>query len=116
MLFYGLSIAVFTSLQSVMVLGAFSHAISGNEPVPWKELVVRVSVNLLGGGVLVLGVMLVRPEQLRILPRALAVIGLALGTAAVRGMLQVTTGVYDPWRGGGLATVVVEARERRLIL
>ncbi|WP_460772498.1 sensor histidine kinase [Microbacterium sp. GXF7504] len=109
-------IAVFTSLQSVMVLGAFSHSISGSEPVPWKELVVRISVNLVGGAVLVFGVILVRPEHLRILPRSLAVVGLALGSAAVRGMLQATTGVYDPWHGDGLVTLVIEALTTATIL
>ena len=110
------AIAVFTSVQSVMVLGVFSHVISGVEREPWRELAVRVSVNLVGVALLVAGVAAVRPERRRPLVRVLAVVGIALAAAIARAVLQVVNGVWDPAVPDGFATIAVEVAATTVIL
>lgn len=108
-------IAVFTSVQSVVVLGVFSHALSGATPLPALELAVRIGVNVSVALALVLGVWFVRPERFRILGRIVAVIAIALAAALLRAALQVAVGVYVTVRSG-LGPLMVEVAATSTVL
>ncbi|WP_368499033.1 sensor histidine kinase [Herbiconiux sp. A18JL235] len=89
---------VTVSIQSVLVLGAFSSTLRAQDASPLADVTVRVLINLLSVGVVVLLTSVLQVEQHR--GPALALRGLAavVGGAGLRGALQLAAGVYpiDP--------------------
>ncbi|GAA4170256.1 hypothetical protein GCM10022287_07890 [Gryllotalpicola koreensis] len=101
-------LSIYTSTQSVLVLGVFSHALSGSTPSQPLELTVRTAVNLATVAVVAAAASAVRPQRFRAAGRALSVCALAVGGALVRGVLQAATGIYALPDSGSRHALLVE--------
>ncbi|QJU54237.1 hypothetical protein SCB71_13880 [Herbiconiux sp. KACC 21604] len=86
--------AVTVSIQSVLVLGAFSSTLRAQDASPLADVTVRVLINLLSVGVVVLLTSVLRVEQHHGASLVLRGLTAVVGGASVRGALQLATGVY----------------------
>ena len=88
-------IAIYTSVQSGLVLGVFSETLSGAAALPVIELVMRGCINLAGTAVIGLGVIALAPERRRGIRLFMSVVVIALASSFMRAWLQAATGIYS---------------------
>ncbi|MFT4229753.1 MAG: ATP-binding protein, partial [Microbacterium sp.] len=101
-------IAVYTSVQSVMVLGVFSRVLSGTAQVASIELIVRTGVNLTGVGLFAAAIWVIHPERRGGRGRFLVSLVIAAAASIVRSALQLAVGVYALGDASTARTVAVE--------
>ena len=109
-------ISVLTSVQSVLVLGVFSATLSGADPLPARELAVRVAINLGATSLAIGAVALAHPERRGGWGRAASIVGISLVCALARASAQAAAGVYSAASGPGRVALVTEIATTGLLL